>query len=108
MIGCRSGKIVRRGVRQTKCKKCQAINKNGIPNPHDCMINWEGGSGAMEAAVALDLCQDICDSSNGRVFIETIVSDNNSTMRSHIQHATNGGKLKDYIPEPDFKTDPSH
>ena len=62
----------------------------------------------MEAAVALDLCQDICDSSNSRVFIETIVSDNNSTMRSHIQHATNGGKLKDYIPEPDFKADPSH
>ena len=44
------------------------------------MVNWDGGSGAMDAAVALDLNVAIYDSMYGRVFFETIVSDDDSRM----------------------------
>ena len=93
MIIYSSGKIVRSDVRQTKCKKCQANNKNGTNEPHDYMINWYGGSGAMETAVALDLCVDVYASMYGRLSIETIVSNEDSTIHPHLMYAENGGKL---------------
>ena len=109
MIECRTGEVIRYDVRQTKCKKCEAQNKTGTsPVPHDCMINWEGGSGAIEAATALDLTMAVHDSMEGRVFIETIVSDDDSTMWSHLQHTSNGRKLVELIPQPEFLVDPSH
>ena len=89
-------------------QKCQANNKDGTDEPNDCMINWYGGSGAMEAAVVLDLCVDVYTSIHGRIFIETIVSDGNITMRSYLTHAENGGKLQDHIPEQELKANPSH
>ena len=109
MIGCRTGKVIKYDVRQTKCKKCEAQNKHGTsPVSHNCMINWEGGSGAMEAGTALDMTVEVYNSMEGRVFIETIVSDDDSTMRSHLQHESNGGKLVETIPQPEFLADPSH
>jgi len=109
LIGCRTGKILGMQVRQTKCKKCQAQNSNGTPAAtHDCMVNWDGDSGAMEAAVAMDLIVAVHDKMDSRVYCETLVSDDDSTMRSHLQHSENGGKLDNSIPQPDFLADPSH
>jgi len=109
IIGCRTGKILGMQVRQTKCKKCQAQNNNGTPAvTHDCMVNWDGGSGAMEAAVAMDLIVAVHDKTDGRVYCEVLVSDDDSTMRSHLQHSDNGGKLDNSIPQPNFLADPSH
>lgn len=48
----------------------------------------------MEAALDLDLTADICCKFNGRVFIEIIVSDNNSTMRSLLKHKKLNNKSK--------------
>ena len=109
LIGCRTGKILGMQVRQTKCKKFQARNSNGTPAAtHDCMVNWDGGSGAMEAAVAMDLIVAVHDKMDSRVYCETLVLDDDSTMRSHLQHSENGGKLDNSIPQPDFLADPSH
>lgn len=62
----------------------------------------------MEIAIALNLTVAVHGTMNDHVFVETIVSDNDSTMRSHLRHTTNGGKLPDLVPEPEFKADPSH
>ena len=62
----------------------------------------------MEAAVAMDLIVAVHDKMDSRVYCETLVSDDDSTMRSHLQHSENGGKLDNSIPQPDFLADPSH
>ena len=62
----------------------------------------------MEAGVALKLCIDLHNSSGLDVYVESICSDDDSTMRAHLQHASNNGKLPDRIPTPNFLADPSH
>ena len=42
--------------------------------PHTCPVNNIGSSGSMEAKVALDLIIDIHSKSNGRVFVQSLVS----------------------------------
>ena len=93
-----------------KCAICTGMNESeGASVAHQCSINWEGGSGAMESALALILVIAIYEEFNGLVFIENIVTDDDSTMRSHIKNIKNGGgKLPDYIPQPIFLADPSH
>ena len=60
---------------------------------HDCCVNWAGSSGGMEAAGALGLCIELHDNSGYNIFVQTIVSDDDSTMRAHIQHAAGGGSF---------------
>ena len=98
-------------VKSKKCTKCaSAINKKRQPKPHFCTVNHEGSSGAMEAELALDLVTEMHTVSQGRVFIHTIVSDDDSTMRSLLKHKkiNSKGKLPEAIPEPIFMADPSH
>ena len=40
------------------------------------------------------------NSSGFNVYIDTIVSDDDNTMRAHLQHASEKGKLLDRIPTP--------
>ena len=78
--------------------------------PHICSINHEGSSGSMEAKLALELTTKLFDESKGRVYLNQIVSDDDSTMRALLKHHDNNtkGKLPPYIPQPDFLADPSH
>ena len=46
----------------------------------------------MEAQVALELCVSIHDDYGFNLFVEEIVSDDDSTMRAYLQH-DNKGKL---------------
>ena len=64
----------------------------------------------MESQVALDLTKKVFNDSNGRVYIRFIVSDDDSSMRAHLQHPSTDdkGKLPEMIPEPSFCADPSH
>ena len=48
----------------------------------------------MEANVDLDLTTGIHVNSNGKVFVEALVSDNDSTMRILLQHKENNPKDK--------------
>ena len=61
----------------------------------------------MEATVAIELSIDLHDGDYG-IFIDKIVSDDDSTMRSHLVHEEQGGKLPLHIPPPKFLADPSH
>lgn len=47
----------------------------------------------MEAAVALEMVTKIYNKSNNCLYIEFLVSDDNSSMRSHLRHIENIGKL---------------
>ena len=63
-------------------KKC-ASSSEDIPRDNS-LINWEGSSGAMEAALALKLLIQINDLFKG-VDIKEMVSDDDSTMRAHLK-----------------------
>ena len=84
-------------------------NHRNLPiGPHKCQINWIGSSGAMESGLALDLISDIHLKSVENIYVKEMVSDDDSTMRSHLKKAINGDKLNNTIPEPLFLADPSH
>ena len=55
-----------------------------------------------------DLAVGVNDSMDGRVFVATIISDNDSTMRSHLQHAKRSGILIKSIHQSEFLVDPSY
>ena len=61
----------------------------------------------MKAQVALELCVYLHDDSGYNIFVEYIVSDDDSTMRSHLQY-DGKGKLPTHVPIPTFLADPSH
>ena len=75
-----------------------------------CNVNNHSSSGAMESELALVLTEKVFRDSDGNVFVYYIVSDDDSSMRCHLQHelSDSKGKLKEDIPEPDFGADPSH
>ena len=85
-------------------------NRCHPPPTHKCTINHEGSSGSMEAKLALSLTEFLFDETQGCVYLNEIVSDDDSTMRLLLQHETSNDKdkLPPYIPEPDFLADPSH
>ena len=108
-IGCRTGEIIGLCVKCKKCAVCRTANRYGMPAAeHSCTINWIGASGAMEAGVALEMVTNLWKDYNGRLFIEYLVSDDDSSMRSHLRNVENDGKLPIDIPEPIFLADPSH
>ena len=111
MIGCRTGNIIGFKVKSKTCSVCSKANFLNIPTEeHGCRINYEGSSGGMEAQVALELCTSLHDDSGYSVCVHQIVSDDDSTMRSHLQYEDNSGKgkLPAHIPVPTFLADPSH
>ena len=110
-IGCRSGKVISFGVKAKKCAKCGRAKRLGInPPPHSCTINHEGSSGSMEAKLALELTKKLHIAKNERAYLKHMVSDDDSTMRSLLQHPCNHNKglLPLTIPQPVFLADPSH
>ena len=111
LIGCRSGKVISFGVRAKKCAKCSRSKRLGTsPVSHFCTINHEGSSGSMEAKPALSLTTELFDKSKARLYLNEIVSDDDSTMRALLKHQSNNdkGRLPRNIPQPDFLADPSH
>lgn len=64
----------------------------------------------MEANVALELSIKIFADSNGRLYIEELVSDNDSTMRSILTHKAlnEKGQSPEEIPAISFLTEPIH
>ena len=111
MIGCRTGNIIGFKVKSKTCSVCSKANFQNIPTEeHGCRINYEGSSGGMEAQVALELCITLHDDSGYNIYVEYIVSDDDSTMRAHLQYEDDSakGKLPTHIPVPTFLADPSH
>ena len=61
---------------------------------HLCTVNHVGSSGSMEGDAALDLTKYLFNKNRGRVYLKELVSDNDSTMRSLLQHKANHEKDK--------------
>ena len=111
IVGCRTKKIVGVAVRSKNCAKCQKARKHNFPAPdHNCPLNYEGSSGAMESKVALDFTIQLYEKYGGKLFIEHMVTDDDSTIRSMLKHKSERekGRLPDNVPEPIFLADPSH
>ena len=78
---------------------------------HKCSINYEGSSGAMESRLALTLTERLFSDSKGRLYIEHLVSDDDSSMRSLLVHKSSDndkGGLPATIPAITFFADPTH
>jgi hypothetical protein len=123
------------------CCYCRAWSKRHDPAidpspPHNCKMNHEGSSGAMEAQSCLDMTIALYD--NKQVVIDVICIDDDASTRSMLKwsnadymknHNTSSpptapiskgpnkgkqqvrpdkGKLPPHIPEPSFVADPNH
>ena len=108
-IGCRTGKVIMRGVMQKKCSICTSYNKRDLPVPeHTCNINHEGSSGSMESILCRKLLEEVHVMSFNKVAVGEVVSDDDSTLRSYCSLVSNGGSLSPGVREPKYLADPSH
>ena len=62
----------------------------------------------MEAVAVLKLCKYKYGNSKYKSYIGTIISNNDSTIPSHLKHKKDSVKIPNHIPPPTFLTDPSH
>jgi len=69
-----------------------------------CNVNSHGYSGAMESELALVLTEKVFTDADGNTYVSYIVSDDDSSMRCHLQHVSSDSKgtLREDIPEPEF------
>ena len=104
LVGARTCKVVRMAVLCKKCSICGAHNRT--QNVEDilriCTINHDGSSGSMESKVRCHMLEEICDVSNGAVYVDAIVSNDDSKFHSKLCHVNNDEVLKPSIPEPHF------
>ena len=108
-IGCRTGKVVLCGVLKMLYSVCAAFEKRNLPAPdHVCNTNYSGGSGGMEALLLWHLLEQVHFGSNGRLRVEEIVTDDDSTLRDHCSAAENGGKVRSGVSQSKFLADPTH
>ena len=55
-IGCLSKNVVNYGLLNKKCSTCIILNRHSSPfKEHNCLVNWEGSSSAIEAGLALNM-----------------------------------------------------
>ncbi len=56
MIGAETGKIIGYSVRSKFCKTCDEANRKGTKaKMHDCRLNWDGSSKAMEQDMVVEM-----------------------------------------------------
>jgi hypothetical protein len=113
-------------------KYCTICSRTEDPGDHDCFVNFEGTSGAMEAAALVQLAHSLLEEQH--VLFGTIVADDDSSIRAQmkwsnadwmVNHSstepprviTKGGnskirpdrgQLRREYPEPGWLNDPSH
>ena len=108
-IGCRTGKVISRGILKKNCAICtHYLSKNLLIPEHSCNINHDGSSGSMESILCKKMLEDIFKSSNKRCCVNDLVTDDDSTLRQYCSTKANGGELLPCIPQPNFLADPSH
>ena len=106
LVGSITNKVIDFDLKCVSCSICDhAKKKKTPPKPHHCMKNFEGHAKAMEAVTAAELVTKIYNRFEGKARISTLISDDDSSMRSHCSHA---GGLASHIHEPVFLADPSH
>lgn len=85
MVGAETGKIVGYSVRSKFCKTCDNAKQKGqTPKPHDCRMNWQGSSKAMESDMVIEM---VTKKQQEGIEIETIVGDDDATTITRLQKA---------------------
>ena len=73
-----------------KSKNCPVRRKSHsmriVPKEDTFCVNWDGTSGGTEAVVELELCNHVYGNSKYNIYIETIISDDDSMICPHIKH----------------------
>ena len=62
----------------------------------------------MEAGTTLEMTPTLSKDLDRRIHVEKLVTNDDSSIRFHLRHTTNGGKLEADLPQSKFLTDPSH
>lgn len=107
-IDCRTKNIISFGCMKKKYSMCGKLDKEVIQKVHICNSNYAGSIGMMEVTLVQTLLTELFLQHDGRVFIEKIISDDDSIIRLHCSNITNGGKQQNNIPPPSFGADPIH
>ena len=68
-------------------------------------MNHEGSSGSMESALSLSMVDSVFRKTNAKVFINEMVTDNDTTMRTVLSHTKKKGRLSTDVPPPKFLAD---
>ena len=111
MVGVHSQKIIRAQVTGKMCSVCSTAETKGEESgEHECPKNYVGSSKGMEADGALSLVLKLDDITKSKIFIESFVSDDDSSLRAIMRHHHPKGKgmLPPHIPEPKWLADPTH
>ena len=112
LVGAHSRKIVLAQVTSKYCKLCSSAEAKGEQvETHECPRNYKGSSKAMEADGALSLVTKLDRKTDSKVFVESLVTDDDSSIRAILSHPSKGkqkGQLSEHIPQPRFLADPSH
>jgi len=88
MIGIKSGKVIGYGTRNKRCAICEAADRKGKqPRQHDCRLNWNKSSKAMEADVCADLVNNCSLRHNTQVTI--LVGDDDSSTIKKVRETVN-------------------
>ncbi|VDI23020.1 Hypothetical predicted protein [Mytilus galloprovincialis] len=83
MIGAETGKIIGYSVRSKFCKTCDEANRKGIKAKlHDCRLNWDGSSKAMEQDMVVEMVQNI---KNSGITVGTIIADDDTTTIARLR-----------------------
>ena len=85
-IGCLIQKVANYGVMNKRCQKCITNEKLQTDYKYEWNTNRNGNSGVMEVALALKMTQRTFDNSDGLVHIGTLVSDDDTIMRSYLHN----------------------
>ena len=83
---------------------------------HYCTRNYDGSSGGMESEGLLLLMKKIDAKYEGELYLDTVVTDDDTKMKKYITHAeykprgwkNHGGSLPNHIPAPKWFADPTH
>ena len=82
LIGKESGKILAYGSRIVNCKQCEVDAAKGENKQHDCRVNWDGSSKAMEGDLAVELIEKL---SKPEHRISTIIGDEDATTMNKVK-----------------------
>ena len=78
MVGLETGKCIDYATKNTYCRNCVEAGKMGVnPKPHDCRVNHAGSAKAMEASIAVELCQ--------KEKYKVLIGDDDSTVISRVR-----------------------
>ena len=78
MVGLETGKCIDYATKNTYCRNCVEADKMGVnPKPYDCRVNHAGSAKAMEASIAVELCQ--------KEKYKVLIGDDDSTVFARVR-----------------------